>query len=266
VKTFLSKKKKYSLFSIILSIRLVLHFDDKVTKCITRNSLLWLGKRRQLVAISTYFRPRVFSTRITRTYASWPRLVTGDIICSWSNRFHCLAVGVWPAPGINALLLARYTRIRVYYASPFVITPVPPPPLSLSLSLSLSLLLLPCPLIPSLSFYVRHLVYSILYRPTGPACGRASTRHLHSVKRRKLVKARAVVCRIASRTAVAVSNVCGSLQRVSGKTKHQRTARTGEISATPLFRTNRQTWKHLTGINVFISLSRPAHGKRYANW
>lgn len=142
---------------------------------ITRNPLLWVGKRRQLVVVSTYIRPRVFSTRIARTYASRPRRVTGDIVCSWNNRFHCLAVGVWPAPGADAPLLARYSRIRVYYASPPVITPVSPfSPLPLSLSLPL---LLFCSLISSLSlshFIPRHLVYSALYRPTGLACGRAS--------------------------------------------------------------------------------------------
>ncbi|KYM99901.1 hypothetical protein ALC62_09522 [Cyphomyrmex costatus] len=37
--------------------------------------------------------------------------------------------------------------------------------------------------------------------PTGPACGHASALHLHPVKCRKLVKARAVMCRIASRIA-----------------------------------------------------------------
>jgi len=44
-------------------------------------------------------------------------------------------------------------------------------------------------------------VYSTLYCPTGPACGRASALHLHPVKRRKLVKAWAVMCRIANRIA-----------------------------------------------------------------
>lgn len=116
--------------------------------------------------VRTYARFRVFSaTRIARIYASRPRQVTSDIICSWNNRFYCLAVGVQPIPDADAPLFTRYTRIRVHCATPPVhriifpslclspFLPLPPPSHSLSFSYSISL-----------SFYspTSHVFYSLL--------------------------------------------------------------------------------------------------------
>lgn len=184
------------------------------------------------MAVRIYARSRVFSTRIARIYASRPWQVTSDIVCSWTNRFY-LTVGVWPIPGADAPLFTRYTRIRVYCTTP---------PVHHVIFFSLSLFLLfnpPSPFIPW------HLVYSTLYCPTGPCCGRASAPHLHPVKRRKLVKARAVICRIREPYCRQVTFVWYS------PVPERQSTRRGICCVA--FRID----LHLTEINVLISLSRP---------
>jgi len=122
---------------------------------------------------------------------------------------------------------------------------------SLSLSLSLFLSSFSFSYSISLSFYSLNISCILLFIVRlDPACGRASALHLHPVKCRKLVKAQAVMCRIAS--CIAGEQRLRYSPAGARKTKHRRDRE--EVSAAPLFRTNRRTWVHLTEINVLISL------------
>lgn len=97
------------------------------------------------------------------------------------------------------LLYVHYVIFSSLSLSPF---------LSPSLPLSSSLFHLPPRFIP------RHLVYSTLYCPTGPACGHASAPHLHPVVNVVNLSKRGPLC-AGSRAILQAGNVCGILQRVA---------------------------------------------------
>lgn len=81
-------------------------------------------------------------------------------------------------------------------------------------------------------FIPRHLVYSILYRLAGPACGRASARHICiplnvvNLSKREPLYAESPAALQSPWATFAVF-----LQRMSGKTKHQRTEARPGISS-----------------------------------
>lgn len=168
------------------------------------------------MAVRTYARSRVLSTRIARIYALRPRQVTSDIVCSWNNRFYYLTVGVWPIPGADAPLFTRYTRIRVYSCTPcnFLLS-LFLSPFSLS---SLLLLHFPRLLFPG------NLMYSTLYCPTGPACGRTSSLRICILLNVVNLSKRGPLC-AGSRAILQAGNVCGILQRVPGRQSTRETGR-----------------------------------------